>query len=293
MDESKQIQRLTKTMGGMLVNGDNLKAIQRLTKNMEGMWLSDDDFVIEESSEEESESDDEMVEEPKMREYAHCVLSIDIGIQHLGVSVTLLNEDYSIMEIIWIDLIDIQKYTHDNGPSENECKLPHTKSFCDWITHVFQENSVIFERADVILIERQPPMGLVGLEQLIFSRWRDKAVLVSPNSMHKFFHIGHYDYEQRKEETEKIAHKYLDMHSKLSETFDTFERLHDIADSICMMLFWIQSKRIEYAGALRKTEAMNRQMNMVYDREKDGYKMNVNDWFEQFRYRGELSERKI
>jgi hypothetical protein len=47
-----------------------------------------------------------------------------------------------------------------------------------------------FEMADFILIERQPPMGLTAVEQLIFSRWRDKAILVHPRSMHKYFNIG-------------------------------------------------------------------------------------------------------
>jgi hypothetical protein len=268
------------------------KQIQRLTKDMEEMWLSDDDFVIESSDE---ESDDKMIGEPiiepdlKTQSYSHCVLSIDIGIQHLGISVTLLNADYSIMEIVWIDLIDIQKYTHDSGPSKKECKLHHTKSFCDWITHVFQENSEFFERADTILIERQPPMGLVGIEQLIFSRWRDKAVLISPNSMHKFFHIGHYDYEQRKEQTSNITRKYLYNHSTVLDKFETYERCHDIADSVCMMLFWIKKKQTEYSDNLRKEEVMKMQMNIVYDRKKDGYRMSVNDWFNQFRYRGQYA----
>lgn len=257
---------------------DTSKPIFKLTKDMENMWLSDDDFIIEDSSEDDTDV-------PEKREYAHCVLSIDIGIQHLGLSVTLLNDDYSIMEIILIDLIDIQKFVHENGPSKKYCKLGHTKTFCDWLNHVFQENEIIFERADAILIERQPPMGLVGIEQLIFSRWREKSVLISPNSMHKYFHIGHYDYEQRKVQTEKISRNYLDKHSKLLKKFDTFQRLHDIADSLCMMLFWVHGKQKEYTDNLRKKEAMERQMRIVYDRQKDDYRMNVDEWFEQFRYR--------
>lgn len=269
-----------------MVKSNQLHKIQRLTKDMEDMLLSDDDFVIEESSDEDMNEE----EPPKqMKEYSHCVLSIDIGIQHLGVSVTLLNDDYSIMEIIWIDMIDIQKYKHENGPSKKDCKLHHTKSFCDWITHVFQENSEIFERADTILIERQPPMGLVGIEQLIFSRWREKAVLISPNSMHKFFRIGHYDYEQRKEQTEKITRKHLKKYSSMLEKFNTYERSHDIADSVCMMLFWIQKKQLEYKDNIKKEEVMQRQMNIVYDRKADGYRMSVDEWFEQFRYRGKYA----
>ena len=243
-----------------------------LRDGFKDMWLSDDDFIIE------SDSDDE----EEVHNYHCCVLSVDIGIKHLGISVTLLNEDYTIMEIIWIDMIDIQVFAHKDGPSKKECKLNHTKTFCDWINHVFQENITLFERADVILIERQPPMGLVGIEQLIFSRWREKAVLISPNSMHKFFRIGHYDYEQRKEQTEIITRKCLAKDSSLIEQFGYYHRKHDIADSVCMMIFWIDKKQKEYQDLQRK----ERLKNIVYDREKNGYKMSVDEWFEQFRYRG-------
>lgn len=244
--------------------------MDELSTGVENMWLSDDDFIIEDDSEEE-------IEESSKKTYHYCVLSLDVGIKHLGLSVTLLNEDYSIMEIIWIDLIDIQVFLHKDGPTKKDCKLNHTKTFCDWMNHVFQENMNLFNNADIILIERQPPMGLVGIEQLIFSRWRDKAELVSPNSMHKFFRIGHYDYEQRKVETEKIAQKCLDNYSYLVCNFD---RKHDIADSICMMLFWIDNKKRENQSMIRK-EKLKR---IVYDRRLDRYKMSVDDWFEQFRF---------
>lgn len=249
-----------------------------LSKKFDDMWLSDDDFIIE-YSEEEDDKIQEMGSEIQM--YHCCVLSIDIGIKNLGMTVTLLNEDYSIKEIIWMDLIDIQLFVHKDGPSKKECKLNHTKTFCDWLNHVFQENMTLFEKADIILIERQPPMGLVGIEQIIFSRWREKAVLISPNSMHKFFHIGHYDYEQRKVETIKITKKCLLSYSNLSYQFNYYDRQHDIADSLCMMLFWIDKKQKEYWEFQKK----ERLKTIIYDREKEGYKMSVNEWFEQFRYK--------
>jgi len=256
---------------------NQINVLTKGLKNMEIDWLTDDDFVVEESDSDQMESRSER------QHYAFCILSIDIGIKHLGLSVTLLNNDYSIMEIIWIDLIDIQKFIHKDGPNKSDCKLQHTKTFCDWINHVFQENAIIFERADAILIERQPPIGLVGIEQLIFSRWRDKAVLISPNSMHKFFRIGHYDYEQRKVETVRIALKCLDDNSELVEKFGTYERKHDIADTLCMMLFWIDNKNKEQIEIKRKNRIKKMKV-IVYDRKANGYKMNMNDWFEQFRY---------
>ena len=80
--------------------------------------------------------------------YEYCVISIDIGILHLGISVTLLDKEYNMLEIIWIDLIDITEFTHKYGPSSKECSLYHTKTFCDWMNHVYQENMDFFEMAD-------------------------------------------------------------------------------------------------------------------------------------------------
>lgn len=254
--------------------------MNEITEDMENMLLSDDDFIIDESS------DEEMVIQEKEKIYFHCVLSIDIGIKHLGISVTFLHEDYTVLETALIDLIDIQNFDHVNGVCKKDCKLGHTKTFCDWMDHVFQANNEIFEKSTVILIERQPPMGLVGIEQLIYSKWRDKSILISPNSMHKFFKIGHYDYEQRKLQTVSIAKHHLKKKSKLLSDFTKYERSHDIADAICMMLFWIQGQQEKYDKESRKNRAMKA---IVYDRAKDGYKMSVNDWFEQFRYKGNLT----
>jgi hypothetical protein len=236
-----------------------------ITERIEKLWLSEDDFIIEETDTEMSD----------IKEYSYCVLSVDIGIEHFGLSVTFLNNDFSIYEIGMIDMINIQKFPHNNVTKKN-CKLQHTKSFCDWINHVFQENDLIFEKADFILIERQPPCGLVGIEQLIFSKWRDKSILISPNSMHKFFNIGMYDYEQRKIKTEEIARDVIIKYSKLIYEFTSYERKHDIADSICLMLYWIYNKQQEYIIIKRKMELNNvcyRNSNLTLD-----------EYFEQFRY---------
>ncbi len=242
------------------------KIMDMITERIEKLWLSEDDFVIEDCSDEEIRD---------IKEYCYCVLSIDIGIENFGISVTFLNEDYTIQEIGMIDVINIQKFSHNNV-CKKTCKLQHTKTFCDWINHVFQENDMVFEKADYILIERQPPSGLVGIEQLIFSKWRDKSILISPNSMHKFFNIGMFDYEQRKIKTEDIARQSIIKHSKLLDEFLSYERKHDIADSICLLLYWVYNKQQEYISIKRKLEMYNicyRNSNLTLD-----------DYFEQFRY---------
>ena len=56
----------------------------------------------------------------------------------------------------------------------NNCKLYHENAMCDYINHVFQEYSEYFNNADLILIERQPPMGLIVIQELIMNKYREK-----------------------------------------------------------------------------------------------------------------------
>jgi len=198
------------------------------------------------------------------------LLSIDVGIIHFGISVSILNEDFTLKEIIWVDNIDITKYKHKKCLIEN-CKLYHTKTFYDWIEHTIQENIEHFEGADMIIIEKQPPQGFVVVEQLIFSKYRRKTTIISPQSVHKFLNFFDLDYDQRKEMSTKIGDKYLS--EALIERTKTFDRRHDISDSICMMLYFIHKKQIEY----KKIKSYN-----MLTRDLNG--MNAIEKLETFRY---------
>lgn len=238
------------------------------------------DNINEFHIESDVEDADEEMGEVEMKEnddnHSYCVLSIDIGVINLGISLTILDEEYNIQDITWIDLIDITNFVHERGPKKEDCTLSHTKTFCDWLNHVFQENIDIFEKADYILIERQPPQGFVVIEQLIFSRWREKAILISPNSMHSYFKIGHLDYDQRKDAVDKIARMKI-TNPELLEQIDFYHRSHDIADSICLMLFWTNKQHTEYKDKQRR--------DMIMQRRLPAHKgMTLDEWFDCFRY---------
>jgi hypothetical protein len=245
--------------------------------------LADDihDFYIDTDTHSEPKSEQSPGTGTGTRAYTYCVLSIDIGVLHLGISVTTLDEEFNMVEIIWIDLINITEFIHKRGPNKKDCKLHHTKTFCDWLNHTYQENIDYFEMADFILVERQPPMGFVVIEQLIFSRWRDKTILISPNSMHKYFNIGCYDYEQRKVYTEKIARMKIE-NKRLLEQLEYYDRAHDIADSICIMVYWINLKHKEYQKEKRRKEIMQRQV--VFNNKKKNGTLTIDELFESWRY---------
>jgi hypothetical protein len=162
---------------------------------------------------------------------------------------TYLNRDYSFSHIKWIKLIDLTKFTHFNV-SHDECNLHHTATMSDWVDHFLQEYGNDIMEASTILIERQPPGPCVAIEQLFFSKYRDKTILISPRSIHCYFGISSLDYDKRKEFTVKMSLSYLSQ--ELKDELFTFERSHDVADSICMMLYWRQKMEKEYYRQERK-----------------------------------------
>ena len=201
------------------------------------------------------------------------VLSIDIGVIHLGLSLMSIQSDYSLKAVEWIDLIDITKYQH-HSVSAKDCTLYHTRTMSDWLTHTIQENRIFFEEADVILLERQPPMSpFIAIEQLIFSKYRNKTYLISPKNVHTYLRISHLTYDERKIYSVKIASKYLP--SRYIEQLAQYDRPHDIADSICIFLYWRDKKEKEY-----ERQERIKQFAMIKD--MDG--LDVFEKLERFRY---------
>lgn len=208
--------------------------------------------------------------------YDKTILSIDIGIHHLGLSAGYVDKGWKLLEITWVDMVDITQYTH-NLIDNNNCKLYHGNTIADRMEHIFQEYYPVFNEVDYILIERQPINGLVAVEQIIYYRWRTKCCLVSPRSMHKHFSIGCYDYEQRKKRTMQIAEKE-NWHKRAIERYESFERKHDISDSVCIMIFWLAKKRQVYLEQKHKEEISKIKMTAF------GFD-SIDDFLSQFRYK--------
>ena len=163
------------------------------------------------------------------------ITSIDIGIQHLGITVCEVDDDMTGLVLREAKLINIQ----DFNCNRLKCKLHHDRCFADWMAHVFQNYSELFD-TDKILIERQPPVGLVAIEQLIFSTFRNKSILISPRSVHCFFKCGKgFDYDARKKHMIKITKKMM----KGFTTPHHWDRTHDIADALAQTMFFVERER--------------------------------------------------
>jgi hypothetical protein len=183
------------------------------------------------------------------------VLSIDIGITNLGfvyseihfpdLSQTckyknkLANKTYSFNKFITVldcNRIDITQVRH-SSVKYCKCTLRHERCIPDYLDHFVQEYSEYFTDCDVLLLERQPPVGITNVQDLLFTRFRDKVLLISPNTVHKYFGLSG-EYSVRKTESEKIAKDYL-------VDFTSFRsniRKHDISDSLLMILYYYKTQ---------------------------------------------------
>lgn len=204
------------------------------------------------------------------------VLSIDIGIVNLGY--TLVEIENRELRVIECNRVDITRVQH-NRVARCNCNLYHENCIPDYLDHFIQENQEIFDRADQILIERQPPVGITNVQDLIFTRFRNKVKLVSPNSVHKHFKMTRNDYETRKQESLTITQEYL----KDFYNFQTNIRKHDICDSLLLVLYYLESN-VNCQQNVEKFEFLEQfRLTTTFPTTTDLPKILPN--FEQFRFK--------
>jgi len=169
------------------------------------------------------------------------IVGVDVGINNLALVLLECIHVYRRglqMRLLDVDLVDLCQLKH-SVVQLNECNLHHSNMLIDRISHMIQEyRDKYFDKASIIAIERQPPGGIVAVEQLIMAAFRDKSVLVAPQSVHKMLGWGKIklNYDQRKEQSLSKMKQWLrerkcmDLEIKLQQ----WDRQHDISDA-----FWI------------------------------------------------------
>jgi len=184
------------------------------------------------------------------------ILSIDVGIINLGYvfaeihSVYIKYRNLSLktkynqendfnINVIECNKVDITNIRH-SSVKQCDCKLHHDRCIPDYIDHFIQEHIHLFESADMILIERQPPVGITNVQDLLFKLFRNKVLLISPNSVHKYFKLSK-DYDIRKIESEDIAKKYLSNFTNFNNNI----RKHDISDAMLMIIYYYKLNKIK------------------------------------------------
>jgi len=147
------------------------------------------------------------------------VLAIDIGYHNMGLVLAESDAGPKI-EVEYVKKVSLEDY-----------KYLKSNDMVDLVPLFVEDHQEVFNAADKILIERQPPGGFTNIEILLHYMFKDKVSLISPVSMHTHFGMRHLDYDQRKERTVSIAEKYISGEIP-------YERKHDIADALCMIVYY-------------------------------------------------------
>jgi hypothetical protein len=147
------------------------------------------------------------------------ILAIDIGYHNMGLVLAECGKAPKV-EVEFFKKVSLEDY-----------KYIYSNDIVDLVPLFVDAHKYIFDSADKILIERQPPGGLTNIEVLLHYMFKDKVVLVSPVSMHTHFGMRDLNYEERKERTVSIASKYISGEIP-------YERKHDIADALCMIVYY-------------------------------------------------------
>ena len=161
------------------------------------------------------------------------VCGIDVGISHLAIA-QIESTDGSSFLIHELRLVNVCDYTHNVVP-KSECKLHHTSELADRMNHFQQEHGHLLDGCDLVAVERQPIQGLQAVQLFLYDRWREKAVLVSPNALHvaTFGAKSGLDYEQRKERMEELSEQFCEECGvSWSERTKAMVRKHDVADAL-------------------------------------------------------------
>ena len=202
-----------------------------------------------------------------MEQTKKYVISIDVGIIHLAIVGAFIEEDFSYTDIDFCELVDITNFVRNCNILE--CDLYHERSISDWMAHFFKNKHELLSRASYILVERQPLCGLVAVQELINTKYRDKTILVQPSAMHKHFDIGTFTYDHRKDVVCKIANSHL----KNFPHFIKNERKHDMADAYCILSYWCNFMKKIYIRDKKLIEW--KRNNSSFVAEMESFKYNI------------------
>ncbi len=123
----------------------------------------------------------------------------------------------------------------------------HYKGIACYLHHVF-ERYPMFQECDVMLVERQPPLGLIAVQEILRYEYGEKVKMMLPTKIHEWFHFRDYPkdatkeerYELRKVWSVELAQKVLREYCQ-QELVDTVtgpnERVHDIADAFIQLWY--------------------------------------------------------
>lgn len=192
------------------------------------------------------------------------VASFDIGIRNLAACFCKLNDDtYEIESVSSIHKYDLYMERCDSMDRRKceACKRTRKGGMdeIDGLYHVLAGPlRDELKRSSVVLVERQPPQGIVTVQAILYERFIDRIRLMAPQKMHAFFGMTDLDYEGRKKRVEILAREVLCQKAEpdIVSRYDALPRKHDVADALCFVMC--------YSGQVQKQKRPNAFSKFAY-----------------------------
>lgn len=172
------------------------------------------------------------------------VLGVDCGWRHFALCLCQVDEEGDI-EAEDFALLDL-----NNLACGADCKLPHSSHAVHKCAHVFHMYAHLIDRADKVMIEKQPTVvgSMLHIEALLYDRLQDRAELVPPQTLHRHFDLVKNDYDARKQMVDSLAGPRLEH----LPAYESLKRKHDVGDAYLLCRLHADRVRSRVAAA-RKT----------------------------------------
>lgn len=154
------------------------------------------------------------------------VTAIDIGLHNVGIIKCMVYN--KIVTVCNFELVDLYKYRDTS------------MEIYMMIDCLVTEYKDMFN-SKYILLERQPPGGLIAIQEVLAFIFKDKVKIISPRSVHSKLGLNYYCYDIRKIKTEYMLIGKLKSQNtdELISKINNIDRKHDIADAYCMIIYFI------------------------------------------------------
>lgn len=170
---------------------------------------------------------------------------VDVGIINLGFVVFSIDRHWLHPKIEYFEKVNLTKL----DTSLTQDKTNELSDRVDRFAHIYRSHLADCEK---LFIERQPISGIKVVEQLLFKKYREKAILISPISVHSFFKFGSrqgFDYVKRKLAVVKVGDDLISLYGTeqvKNKWLEMDEKKDDIGDPIVMAMYVIKKKRQEW-----------------------------------------------
>ena len=190
------------------------------------------------------------------------VCSIDVGISNLGISLSkvLLRPNFTLLKVVACDTLNLPRIT-SRVCKRGQCVQYRDRSFSHHVRHFLEEyRKKYFDKAAIILVERQPATVYTAIEQIIQYTFPEKVLLQSPMSLHHWMGTVGLSRQEKKAESMRRAAPYV---SELPGFVNLKQHKHDLADAVTYTLYYLEQEKAKCEAEMPQNNFRHFEYNVV------------------------------